>query len=599
MKKIYRSKKLASFLVALQITLLLLFSTSAFAATPASNGTLLDEFDSIGAWKVVDGCKIAIDSSNKVSGNSSMKMTSAVAAGGGEFNVEGPLPSKKDLSTLKNVEINFYAGDLSTLNTVALFIMTDDGNFYYNYIGTWEMMKGWNKIRRTISNFDKYGNPSLANINKLWVKVEAAAGKKPVINMDKISYNVDGQTNILFTFDDGSSGVYNYAYPIMKAKGMVGTTWAVKDLSTSEDPAFMSPATLQKLYAAGWDVSNHTLNHPDDITILPLAQKIKEYKDNMTWLNSLGFTRSSAHACFPMGSFDAQLLSLLPTIGVKSARSTIHGVQAAPVEDIYRLKCVAVGRDTDINFVKDVINTAVATGSSVFFMFHDAAPSPNMTNPDDAIVISSAKLSEIVNYVNNLKVAGKVKVPTISQWYNEYTGTGTGTSNVATVYEHINYGGKSLALAPGKYNMADLERAGILNDTISSVKVNSGYSVVGYQDISFGGKKWIIAKDTSSLLTLGANDIFSSIEVVKTSSLFLPITGLIPNSATLISGAIDTNTNSSSTSSQGGSCSSSTQVNQSGSGTTTITSNILSSFEEMTSSTETTTTVVFNYQINQ
>lgn len=409
-----------------QIVVLLITGLFSFASTSSvqySSGTVLEEFDSIGGWKVSDNCNIGIDTDIRTSGTGSIKITSTVSGGGGECNVAQDATAPKDLSNLRNVEFNLYTNDVSSFKSIAVFIMTDNGNFYYNYIGPWEMMNGWNKIRRSINDFSKFGNPSLNNIQKLWIKVEGESGKNPIINVDKISYNVEGKTNILFTFDDGSSGVYNYAYPILNAKGLIGTTWACKDLATSEDPAFMTPTQLTALYNAGWDISNHTVNHVDDVTTLTRAQKISEYQDNITWLNSLGFTRSSPHACYPMGIYDNELLSILPTIGVKSGRTTVHGIQPEPVEDIYRLKTVAVGRDTKVSYVKGVIDQAIATGSNVIFMFHDVAPSPCLTGPDSTIVISTSNLTEIVNYVSIIQQSGIINVPTISQWYNSYTNT--------------------------------------------------------------------------------------------------------------------------------------------------------------------------------
>jgi peptidoglycan/xylan/chitin deacetylase (PgdA/CDA1 family) len=385
-----------------------------------SNGILLDEFDSESAWKVFNNCNIELDSSNKVSGSSSLKISSTIENGGGVMNVEQVSTGKIDLTNLKNIEINLYTNDLQSYDTIALFVMTDNGNYYYNYIGSWEMMKGWNKIRRSVGAFKKFGKPSLDNITKMWIKVECKPEKKPVINVDKISYNLEGETNIMFTFDDALSGVYKYAYPILNKYGMKGTTWANKELSTGENPEFMSPDLLKILYDNGWDIGNHTVNHFDDITSLSTEQKISEYVENMEWLNSLGFFRSSVHACYPMGGFDDELLSILPQIGIKSGRSTIFGVQSNPVEDIYRIKCVAVGRDTNLDFVKSVINEAYMTGSNVFFMFHDLAKKPDFKNKDHEIVISENNFKIIVDYVSKLNKEGKVNVNTVSSWYNTY-----------------------------------------------------------------------------------------------------------------------------------------------------------------------------------
>ena len=140
----------------------------------------------------------------------------------------------------------------------------------------------------------------------------------------------------------------------------------------------------------------------------------------MKWLLANKWTRGAAHVCYPMGSFDDELLSILPQIGVKSGRTTIFGTQAEPVEDMYRLKCIAVGRDTDINFIKDNILKATQTGNDVFFMFHNVVKTPDPKLAGEAIFVSTDKFIEILNYVESLRNANLLKVSTVSKWYDNY-----------------------------------------------------------------------------------------------------------------------------------------------------------------------------------
>lgn len=90
-----------------------------------------------------------------------------------------------------------------------------------------------------------------------------------------------------------------------------------------------------------------------------------------------------------------------------------------------------------------------------------------------------------------------------------YTITGNitnGSSNaVVTVFEHCSYGGVSVGLAPGSYNMADLIAKGIPNDFISSLKVQSGYEVILYEHVDFGGAAYVFRGDFSCLANLSVN----------------------------------------------------------------------------------------------
>lgn len=83
----------------------------------------------------------------------------------------------------------------------------------------------------------------------------------------------------------------------------------------------------------------------------------------------------------------------------------------------------------------------------------------------------------------------------------------------ATVYQNCSYGGYAIALAPGTYNLNQLQALGIDNDEISSLKVNSGYQIQLYADDNFLGNSQSFGSDNSCLVPNGFNDIASSVKV--------------------------------------------------------------------------------------
>ncbi|UOQ75359.1 beta-1,3-glucanase family protein [Hymenobacter sp. 5516J-16] len=74
--------------------------------------------------------------------------------------------------------------------------------------------------------------------------------------------------------------------------------------------------------------------------------------------------------------------------------------------------------------------------------------------------------------------------------FGGYAGTTTTpppATGVATVYKDCNYTGTAVALPAGNYNLAALQSRGILNDDVSSLRVNAGYEVVLYENDNFTG----------------------------------------------------------------------------------------------------------------
>ncbi|SHN18174.1 MULTISPECIES: carbohydrate-binding protein [Flavobacterium] len=89
----------------------------------------------------------------------------------------------------------------------------------------------------------------------------------------------------------------------------------------------------------------------------------------------------------------------------------------------------------------------------------------------------------------------------------------TPQSGVATVYKDCNYGGYAVSLPAGNYTLANLQAKGILDNDISSLKVQTGYEVVLYANDNFAGSSAIITSDNTCLVANSFNDIASSVRV--------------------------------------------------------------------------------------
>ncbi len=83
-------------------------------------------------------------------------------------------------------------------------------------------------------------------------------------------------------------------------------------------------------------------------------------------------------------------------------------------------------------------------------------------------------------------------------------------SGVWTVCEDVNYGGRSLTLRKGRYDIDYLTK-NLGNDMISSARPTE---VILYEHAHFSGRNMKLIDDTPDLTPMGFNDIVSSIEVM-------------------------------------------------------------------------------------
>jgi hypothetical protein len=90
---------------------------------------------------------------------------------------------------------------------------------------------------------------------------------------------------------------------------------------------------------------------------------------------------------------------------------------------------------------------------------------------------------------------------------------GGGTTGVATFYKDCNYAGTAISLPAGSYTLAQLQAKGILNDDISSLKVQSGYKVTLYANDNFTGTTLAKTADDACLVDDSWNDITTSLVI--------------------------------------------------------------------------------------
>ncbi|MEV6923804.1 discoidin domain-containing protein [Dactylosporangium sp. NPDC051485] len=100
-----------------------------------------------------------------------------------------------------------------------------------------------------------------------------------------------------------------------------------------------------------------------------------------------------------------------------------------------------------------------------------------------------------------------------SLWEFEVYGTPISGGTGPSVYGDANYTGPSATFGVGSYDLAQLQAAGIANDSISSIRVPAGYQVTAYADAGFSGTVWTFTADTPNLLDTGNNDAISSLRV--------------------------------------------------------------------------------------
>jgi hypothetical protein len=96
---------------------------------------------------------------------------------------------------------------------------------------------------------------------------------------------------------------------------------------------------------------------------------------------------------------------------------------------------------------------------------------------------------------------------------NNVFGGGSVNTPAARFFKDCNYTGYAVSLAPGSYTLTKLQSYGILNDDISSLTVESGYSVTLYWDDNYAGATLGKNASDACLVDDGWNDKVSSVVI--------------------------------------------------------------------------------------
>ena len=117
-------------------------------------------------------------------------------------------------------------------------------------------------------------------------------------------------------------------------------------------------------------------------------------------------------------------------------------------------------------------------------------------------------LTQINTLVANYRSQGLKRRNLAGQTFYE-----TPQNGIATVYKDCNYTGYAVSLPVGNYTLADWQAKGILDNDISSLKVQNGYEVVLYANDNFSGSSTTLTADDTCLVDNSFNDAATSLRV--------------------------------------------------------------------------------------
>ena len=142
---------------------------------------------------------------------------------------------------------------------------------------------------------------------------------------------------VVVSMDDGYLTQYTHAMPVLQKLGWPGVlNLKLQSLDPGQE---LTPTMIKKMIAAGWEIDDHTITHPDVTTLSPAALQ-HEVGDSRTMLQKQ-FGIPVDFFCYPAGKFNDAAIAGLKRAGYSGATTEINGF-ASSSGDPFKLPRVEI-----------------------------------------------------------------------------------------------------------------------------------------------------------------------------------------------------------------------------------------------------------------
>jgi peptidoglycan/xylan/chitin deacetylase (PgdA/CDA1 family) len=395
-----------------------------------SQGTLLEDFETIGEWSIFNGTGTVTDDTTYYrTGAHGIRIESLAGVAVVAAKNIGPW----DMSDMQNIRFSVYVEEVDKLSGINVYLsngtMSTTNSLYCNLTSA-GLKTGWNEMVVAKGSFIQRGTGNWTDpILCVLLRVLAKTGVDCWVTWDTLRRDYVGTPVVMIDFDDGYASQHSLAFPILSGNGQKANIYAYTDAVGTTD--HMVESQYADLDAAGWDILNHGGNHDrfTDLTAAEIAEQLDIASDY--WQLLLGASRNpEVFLAFPGGETDADVTAAVQDSGVLLARTCIYpfGSQAhiELTDDLpWYVKAFSVQNVTSVATLTGYIDNLIAEGGLLVLLFHNIVTS----GADTTIKFLASNLQLVSDYIKAKEDAGLLRCMTASEYYS-YIEEATDTKQV-------------------------------------------------------------------------------------------------------------------------------------------------------------------------
>ena len=175
---------------------------------------------------------------------------------------------------------------------------------------------------------------------------------------------------LVLTFDDACKSHLYFVLPVLQKYGFGATFFISRpQVWLEKDPeAYLSGDEIAMIHKAGFEIGNHTLNHPymGDLSDDECRMELQSLNE---WLAGFGIPAPVSFA-YPGGPYAANAAKILPEYGLSCARTTEHGAWDLRKTDPMRVPSFAITDKDEANFTAAVELAAEDEACAPVILYH-------------------------------------------------------------------------------------------------------------------------------------------------------------------------------------------------------------------------------------
>lgn len=181
---------------------------------------------------------------------------------------------------------------------------------------------------------------------------------------------------IVLTFDDACTNHLTMAVPLLKKLGFGATFFISRPENWLADfpGAFLTPGEIAEISRAGFEIGNHTLNHPDLRKKSPDDCRIELQKLN-EFFAANAIARPVSFA-YPGGPYAANAVPLLKEAGLLYARTTEHALWDRSTDPM-RIPCYAICDQNAADFDLALSELEKNPDAAAMLLYHGVPDEPH------------------------------------------------------------------------------------------------------------------------------------------------------------------------------------------------------------------------------